>query len=291
MVLGHAFSHARPRLAGNRHSLLPVVMTTGRLVHVREWLVSIEQAWVGWSLAPPERVLAETSWRPDAVGSYCRRCGGSVGAGEQTPDGCGSCRDHVVLTDRVVRLGAYRDPMRGWVRAIKYRAWAEMAECLGRRLGDGLYRALQDDGPPDMSRTIVTPIPMPWQRRLYRGIDHARLIAESAAATMGVPVVRLLAADNGPPQVSLTSARRSRRGVRMTLRSGIDSQSFRDAVVVLVDDVRTSGGSLNAAARLVRRLGPRLVVAGVLAVTDDPARPGHSGCERPRSTSSASPDP
>ena len=91
---------------------------------------------------------------------------------------------------------------------------------------------------------------------------------------MGVPVVQLLAAENGPPQVSLTSARRSRRGVRMTLRSGIAPQSLRDAVVVLVDDVRTSGGSLNAAARLVRRLGPRLVVAGVLAVTDDPARRG-----------------
>jgi len=251
-----------------------MALPAGRLERIREWLVSVERAWVGWSLAPPERVLAEAAWRPDAPGTYCRRCGGSVGTGEQTPDGCGSCRDHVVNTDRIVRLDAYRDPMRAWVRAIKYRAWAEMAECLGRRLGDRLHRALRDDGPPDMSRTIVMPIPMPWQRRLYRGIDHARLIAESAAEAMGVPVVQLLAADNGPPQVSLTSARRSRRGVRMTVRSGIALDSLRDAVVVLVDDVRTSGGSLNTAARLVRRLGPRLVVAGVLAVTDDPARRG-----------------
>ncbi len=102
-------------------------------------------------------MLAEAAWRPDVPGTYCRRCGGSVGTGEQTPDGCGSCRDHVVNTDRVVRLDAYRDPMRTWVRAIKYRAWAEMAECLGRRLGDGLYRALRDNGALDMSRTVVTP--------------------------------------------------------------------------------------------------------------------------------------
>ncbi len=242
-------------------------------MRVRKWFVSVEQAWVGWSLAPPEHVLAEASWRPDTVGSYCRRCGGSVGAGEQTPDGCGSCRDHVVLTDRVVRLGAYRDPMRGWVRGVKYRAWAEMAECLGRRLGDRLCNALNDDGLLDVSRTIVTPIPMPWQRRIYRGIDHARLIAESAAAAMRVPVLQLLSVANGPPQVSLSTSRRSRRGVRMTLRAR-SVRRLKDTIVVLVDDVRTSGGSLNAAARLVRRLGPRRVVAGVLAVTDDPARQG-----------------
>jgi len=248
--------------------------TAQRLDRVREWLVSVERAWVGWSLAPPERVLAEAAWHPDAPGTYCRRCGGSVGTGEQTPDGCGSCRNHIVNTDRVVRLDAYRDPMRGWVRAIKYRAWAEMAECLGRRLGERLGHALGYDDPPDMSSIVITPIPMPWQRRLYRGIDHARLIAESAAMAMGVPVVQLLAADNGPPQVSLTSARRLGRGVRMTVRAGFAPQSLRDTVVVLIDDVRTSGSSLNAAARLVRRLGPRLVVAGVLAVTDDPARRG-----------------
>ena len=249
-----------------------MAIQAGRFDRVREWLVSVERAWVGWSLAPPERVLAEAAWRPDTHDTYCRRCGGSVGVGEQTSDGCGSCRDQMVNTDRVVRLDAYRDPMRAWVRAIKYRAWAEMAECLGRRLGDGLYRAVRDGGAPDMNRIVVTPIPMPWQRRLYRGIDHARLIAESAAAAMGVPVVQLLAAENGPPQVSLTSARRSRRGVRMTVRSGIVSGSLRDTVVVLIDDVRTSGGSLNTAARLVRRLGARQVIAGLLAVTDDPAR-------------------
>ncbi len=267
-----AFSHTGTRSTNDAVASVPMAIEAGRFDRVREWLVSVERTWVGWSLAPPERVLAEAAWQPDAPGTYCRRCGGSVGTGEQTSDGCGSCRDHVVNTDRVVRLDAYRDPMRAWVRAIKYRAWAEMAECLGRRLGDGLYRAVRDGGAPDMNRIVVTPIPMPWQRRLYRGIDHARLIAESAAVAMGVPVVQLLAADNGPPQVSLTSARRSRRGVRMTVRSGIASGSLRDTVVVLIDDVRTSGGSLNAAARLVRRLGPRQVVAGVLAVTDDPAR-------------------
>lgn len=240
---------------------------------LREWLVSVEQAWIGWSLAPPARVLAAEAWNPDAPATYCHRCGGSVGAGESTPQGCGSCRGHSICTDRVIRLSAYRASMRTWVRAIKYRGWAEMAVSLGERLGMAVAAALRDDDCFDAQRTVVVPMPMPWQRRLYRGIDHARLIADGAARALGVPVRQLLAVGNGPPQVSLSSAgRRTRRGVRMRLRPRAARLRLPDVVVVLVDDVRTSGGSLNTATRLLRRLGPRRVVAGVLAVTDDPSR-------------------
>lgn len=237
---------------------------------LREWLVSVEQAWIGWSLAPPEGVLAAAPWRPDAPAAYCRRCGGSVGDGEQTPDGCGSCRGHSVLTDRVVRLSAYCEPMRGWVRTIKYRCWAEMADSLGHRLGAVLASAMRDDACFDARGAIVVPMPMPWQRRLYRGIDHAGIIAEAAAAVLRVRVHQLLTVSNGPPQVSLSASRRSRRAVRIRLRAG--SPCLEGVAVVLIDDVRTSGGSLNAAARLLQRLGPRRIVAGVLAVTDGPSR-------------------
>jgi predicted amidophosphoribosyltransferase len=149
-----------------------------------------------------------------------------------------------------------------------------MAESLGRRLAGALRGALRDDGVLDLDRTVVTPIPMPWQRRIYRGIDHARLIADSVAAEMGVPMLQLLGSANGPPQVSLSASRRLRRGVRMTLRPAAASHGAGGAVVILIDDVRTSGASLNAAARLVRRLRPSRIVAGVLAVTDDPSRRG-----------------
>ena len=236
----------------------------------REWLVSVEQAWIGWSLAPPARVLAAEAWCPDAPATYCHRCGGSVGAGESTPQGCGSCRGHSISTDRVVRLSAYRGPVRTWVRAIKYRGWAEMAGSLGQRLGQALAAAMGDDDGFDAQRTVIEPMPMPWQRRLYRGIDHAGIIAEAAAAVLRVRVHQVLTVSNGPPQVSLSASRRSRRAVRIRLRA--DSPCLEGVAVVLIDDVRTSGGSLNAAARLLQRLGPRRIVAGVLAVTDGPSR-------------------
>ncbi len=243
-----------------------------RLRQTREWLVAVERAWLGWSFAPPPRVLAETAWRPDEPAAFCPRCGSSVGYGEPTTRGCGSCRSRSVSTDCVVRLGAYTGPLREWVRAIKYRGWAEMADALGHRLGAAVARCLRAESGLDPGRAVVVPMPMPWQRRLYRGVDHAALIAAAAASELGVPRMPLLVMSNGPPQVSLTAGRRPSRGARLRLSRRAARLVLDGLPVVLVDDVRTTGASLNAAARLVRRLGPGRVVAGVLAVTDDPAR-------------------
>ncbi len=120
-------------------------------------------------------------------------------------------------------------------------------------------------------------MPMPWQRRLYRGIDHARVIAGGVAAELDAPLLSLLARANGPPQVSLRATQRSRNAGRMRRQRRAHLLPLDGHTVVLVDDVRTSGASLEAAARLIRRLGAGRVVGGVLAVADPvlspPARP------------------
>jgi predicted amidophosphoribosyltransferase len=238
----------------------------------RDWLESVERTWLGWTFPPTRLVFAETGWAPDDESRYCGRCGASVGPGEAMPAGCASCRAAAVAADRFVRLGAYSGRLREWVRAIKYRGWGEMADALGRQLGAAVGRCLAPRGEMDPDLTVVIPMPMPWQRRLYRGIDHARLIAAGVAAELNVELLAALAKANGPPQVSLPSGHRSRGNGGMRLRRRAGRFRFDGAHVILVDDVRTSGASLRAAGRLIRRLGPRQVMAAVLAVTDDRSR-------------------
>jgi predicted amidophosphoribosyltransferase len=238
---------------------------------VCDWMESVERTWLGWTLAPTRLVLAESVWAPDDDSRYCHRCGASVGAGEAGAGGCASCRDAAAPTDGVVRLGAYAGPLREWIRAIKYRGWAEMADALGRRLGAAVARRLDAREGPGGGPVIVVPMPMPWQRRLYRGIDHARLIAAGVAAELDVPLFDALVKANGPPQVSLPAGRRARGGGGIRLRRRAQRLGLADVLVVLVDDVRTSGGSLRAAARELRQLGP------VVAVTDERGRGPSTG--------------
>jgi predicted amidophosphoribosyltransferase len=232
----------------------------------------VERAWLGWTFPPTRLVFAETGWAPDDEDHYCGRCGASVGPGEVTPGGCGACRDAPAPVEGVVRLGAYAGRLREWVRAIKYRGWAEMADALGRQLGGAVARRLAREGGLAPDLTVVIPMPMPWQRRLYRGIDHARLIGAGVAAELQVGLLAVLAKANGRPQVALPARQRARGGGGLLLRRPAERLRLDGVQVILVDDVRTSGASLRAAGRLLRRMGPRRVLAAVLAVTDDRSR-------------------
>ncbi len=234
------------------------------------WIEEVERTWLGWTLPPPRRAIAEAAWAPDQPAAYCGRCGGSVGPGEADAGGCAGCRRIAVMTHSMVRLGAYTGPMREWVRAIKYRGWAEMGELLGGVLGRSVAHHAGARLPAH-GELIVVPMPMPWQRRMYRGIDHARVIAAAVARELDAPVVPLLAQRNGPPQVALQK-RLARRGGRVRLRRRAAGLALGGYSVVLVDDVRTTGASLDAAARQLRRLRPVLVLGAVLAAADAPGR-------------------
>ncbi len=262
---------------------------------------ALTEQWIGWSFPPPSRAMADAGWRPDARTDYCGRCGDSVGEGEAAADGCGTCREGAELAggigDAFVRLGPYVDPLRGWIRSIKFHGWEEMAEALGRMLGDAVRQLMSDERGLipigerdeslrrswlDLDRTLVVPMPMPWQRRVYRGSDHAHEIARSVGASLDAPVFRVLARANHAPQVSLTASDRKRsggRGLRVRrrlgwrgIRRGTVAWPLDGLDVVLVDDVRTTGATLKAAVRLVRSLKPRTIVCAVLGVSDSRAR-------------------
>ncbi len=244
---------------------------------ILRWLEMVERTWLGWSLPPTRRAIADARWQPDDPQRYCGRCGVSVGRDEVTPRGCASCRGTNPATYCVIRLGPYADPLGECVKAIKYRQWDQMGRELGRRLGTSISAALAGPAGGGGAGYVVVPMPMPWQRRLYRGIDHARVIAGGVAAELHAPLLALLAQANGLPQVSQSATQRSRNAGRMRLKRSARLLPIGARTVVLVDDVRTSGASLEAAARLIRRLGAARVVAGVLAVADPvlgpPARP------------------
>ena len=142
----------------------------------------------------------------------------------------------------------------------------------------------------DPSRTVVVPMPMPWQRRLSRGIDHARVLATAVARRLDAPVHPVLVKPNGPPQMSLSRSGRARRGAAgMKVRRGDRRRSWQGLHVVVVDDVRTTGATMRGAIRLLRRGGPLRVIAAVLAVADHPGRsrdgPSRGGGSSSRSLS------
>lgn len=225
--------------------------------------------WLGYAAPPADRAVQSSSFTINAPGDYCTRCGDSIGRGEQTDKGCASCRNHRALADAVVRLGPYVDDLRDWILRLKYERWSPIGRELGRMLADAITTA----NVVDPEYTIVVPMPMPWQRRMYRGIDHAQVIAASAAHHLDAPLIRALSKKHGPPQVALSPTERQRHGGRnLRIRKRLGGWKLEGAHLILIDDVRTTGTTLRRAVRLLRELQPAKIVVAVAAVADPASR-------------------
>lgn len=231
-------------------------------------------AWLGLSRPVAHDAIARAGFAADEVDRYCPRCGESTGPGEATQDGCGECRGKPAIADRVVRLARYDPPLKEWISAIKYEGWIEMGEALGAMLAARI--GAMDSIDP--ASAIIVPVPMPWQRRLYRGVDHARVIAEATARQLKLNLFTILSKRNGEPQVARASSTERRRGRRdwIRIRRRIGGWPLEGVHVILVDDVRTTGMTLRTCARLLRGLRAARITAAVLAVADSPARRGRN---------------
>jgi competence protein ComFC len=120
---------------------------------------------------------------------------------------------------------------------------------------------------------VVTWVPTTRARRQSRGFDHAQLLAHAVARRLELACPTLLVRSAGPAQTGRSLADRR---VGPTFRA---KRPISGARVLLVDDVATTGATLSAAARALRRAGARGVIGATAART--PSRRGvssvHSG--------------
>jgi ComF family protein len=152
--------------------------------------------------------------------------------------------------------GAYKGALRDIVHALKYDRRRSLARPLGLLLRERAAHLLAD-------ADVVVPVPLHAWRRLRRGFNQA----DDLARRLGPPVCRALWRTRAtPPQTGLGAAER-RANVRGAFRVSpfVRRGRLRGARIVLVDDVRTTGATLRACARVLKAAGAREVRAVTVA--------------------------
>lgn len=110
---------------------------------------------------------------------------------------------------------------------------------------------------PDASNLIITHLPTAGARVRSRGYDQAQLIARQLAASARLPYASLLARTSSERQVGAGRASRFEHASHMFRAR--NSSRLVGASVVIIDDVITTGASLEAAAALLRASGARRI--------------------------------
>ena len=192
---------------------------------------------------------------------YCDTCGDPVAGDVPGPYTCPWCRKTRPAFAWARSAVRYAGPVRPCIRALKYRAGFWVLPELSRWL-----EALWATCPAD-SRTAdaIVPVPLHFLRAWGRTYNQAALVAALLSRLSGLPVrtrwLRRLRPT--PTQTHLTAAQRARNV------SGVFGVPSRRAVrgrrIILVDDVMTTGATLNECARALRAAGAEAVMAITVA--------------------------
>jgi len=203
----------------------------------------------------------------------CARCGRPIVsvAVAQSPSApqCHMCRSGAYDFDLVRSYAGYTPPTARAILMLKYGEVTPLGAWFAR-----LLRRVVERDPPAFAADAVVPVPLDAGRLRERGYNQAELIARPLARFLGIPFRSYLLVRTHPRPNQLRLTRRERwetvRGAYAThKRAHVDKMR-----VLLVDDVFTTGATLDACSRALRRAGAvrvvGLTVARALPQVHDP---------------------
>lgn len=175
---------------------------------------------------------------------WCERCGRPTVAPAPS---CRDCPDHPLTSARAPFR--FEGPARSAIHRLKYAGWQDV--------GPALARAMAAVGSASGTRDAqaITWVPLARARLAARGYDQARVLARGLGRELDLPVERLLRrkVSSGP------QARRSGAERRAALRGAFAATGPCPPVVLLVDDVLTTGATAASCTRALTAAGAREV--------------------------------
>lgn len=163
---------------------------------------------------------------------------------------CGDCQKRPPAYDRAFALFRYEEPVGYLVRALKFHERYPCARLLGGMLADALQERADK---PD----LIIPVPLHSGRYRERGYNQALEIGRTLSKRLGIPLdldscVRALPTR---PQTELTAKER----LSNVRRAFVMNRPVTNLHLAILDDVATTGATVNEMAKTLRRAGARRI--------------------------------
>lgn len=202
-------------------------------------------------------------------GPVCPCCGipfkSSVALARSPDYLCGTCRKQKFYFTKASALGYYEGTLSEAIHIFKYEKKQSMAKYLNNLIAEDLLQKLAEID-------VIVPVPLHKMRLTERGFNQSLLIAHHIANSIvgaGLKPASTLSIDGlqrtrwTRPQIELSREERL-RNVKGAFAVR-DSISFKGKNLLLIDDVYTTGATVNECARVLKKAGAKEVAVFTLA--------------------------
>lgn len=189
------------------------------------------------------------------------RCMGCKTPGEPL---CGRCiklarRTLTPLSPTITSTFSYKDPLiKRSIHAIKYYKRRDLIPALAQEVAKDIRL------PSELSPYVLIPVPMPRLRKLLRGYNQAELLAKELGDILAVPVdTTILIRKRSPSRQVKTTSKQER--LTNQRDSFTCTKNLVSTHVILIDDVATTGATLESAVIVLKKNGAKSVQSYVIA--------------------------
>ena len=202
----------------------------------------------------------------------CQRCALRLNTDRQE---CMVCEDYPPEFERAVTAVDYTAPWRGLISDLKFKQHTALAEPLAALLSQQIKAAPHQARPHWIIAT-----PLSAQRLRERGFNQSGLLAQALSKRLGIPMLpqALRRIKDTPRMMSLQADERRQHICDAFEITPEHRRALAGRRVAVVDDVLTSGATLNEISRTLREGGVRSITAWVVART--PAPNDHKAVDR-----------
>ncbi|MFM2479103.1 ComF family protein [Celerinatantimonas sp. MCCC 1A17872] len=201
-----------------------------------------------WCSSCRQLLIPETTKR-------CKCCGIAIASGEL----CGHCISHPPEYDQTFVFDDYRWPLNKLILRFKH----QRQPLLGRALAELFYQQH-----PNLPTGLLCPVPMHWFKKWRRGFNQSLILTQTLARYYQCDYRELFIKPH--KSVDLIGLSRTQRRKIVKKSYQLKANQACPKRVILVDDVMTTGATLNELAHQLKQAGVSEVHCWVIARTPSP---------------------
>lgn len=192
-------------------------------------------------------------------------CGREIS--DESKEYCSRCDENRMSFERNFAVWRYDKWMKQSIAGFKYDGRKEYVDFYIRHMAGSYGRQLLKYGV-----TALVPVPISAKRRRYRGFNQAELLADGLAKELGIASARFIKrVRNTAPLSGLSPAERMRNLCDAFLWDEKEASKWKEMphTVALVDDIFTTGATMEACTRVLSEHGISLIYGICICIGND----------------------